>query len=458
MTISVASIIQQEDESHGWDNLAPVAGSWDNFFWDQGSDGVRWGRLVGKFTFLFEKIVWKFTNLTPTVPANAVIVSAVLRGTAIANSDAQVFITVIRSLATDGAWNVSSLVAWRSASALGPLAILNTDMDVAVLNAFLTTLVDTGITINRRWAVRDNGASRAVKAGQGVEIVTGGTIVFVDISLSRLGTVAVGNVWVEIYSQDANGLADVLQATSDTRPASAMLTSMSRHRFTFSGGELITVVAGQDIVVVLNGDYPASETENIGVGWSTGGYAPGTFQLFGTGVGFDEQNYPMQRNFRNILGTGFIIWFAPQFFTGVDYDTPSFAAMLQSHIQTSGYVEGDPLGFSVERSPFAFPEGTADRQWAGSTNPTFGPVRLIVDWREISPPATICLVARLTNKISLQARHDVKICLEARYTPKISTTAKHTTKISLVARHTPKISLVARYTPKISKEGRFNEC
>ena len=282
-------------------------------------------------------------------------------------------------LKPDGRWNPASASGWRDASPVGT----RTDADVAVLNIFATTLADTAIGGLVNWPLRSNAAGRYLRAGQGVEIVTGGTLGFVDISVRRTGAVATGNIWAEIYSQDANGLADTLLATSNVRAASAAPTTMGAFRFTFSGGAQIVLAAGQDIVVVLNGDYPVSATQNVGIGWNRAGYAPGTFQLDGTGVSFDDQNYPMQDSFRTIPASpGFIVWIAPTFFTGVDYDTPNFAALLQTLILGGSYSQGDPLGFGVSRSNFLFPGSTAQRQWAQFSHPTFGPVRLIVEWEE----------------------------------------------------------------------------
>lgn len=368
------------DETGGWDNLAPLAGSWRNLFWNQPTADVRWGVLVGKFTFNFERVVMKFTNLTPTIPPNATIVSAVLRGTAFATSDAQTFFTVIQALAPDGLWNLPSAgPLWRSCSAVG----LNTDMDVAVLGVFAGTLADTAVSTTHRWPIRNNGAGRYLKAGQGVRVVTAGTLGFVDISIRRTGAVGAGNIWAEVYSQDGAGLADTLLATSNTRAASAAPAVTAPFRFTFSGLDQIALAAGQDIVVVLNGDYPVSATQNIAAGWTRAGYGPGTFQLFGTGVSFDDQNYPMQESFRTALPSpGFVVWIAPKFFVGVDYDTPSLVGILQNHLLSGSYAQGDPLAFAVFRSAFLFPSGTAQRQWAQVGHATLSPVRLIVEWKE----------------------------------------------------------------------------
>ena len=382
MTISQANIIAAADETSGWDNLAPLAGTWRNIFWDSPTADDRWGRQAGKFTFDFEKVVFKFSNLTPTIPANAKIISAVLRGAASFTSDAQTFITLIQIHGKDGFWNPASAgPLWRSASAVGT----NADADVLVLNIATATLADTAVATDRNWEIRSNSAGRYLKAGQGVRIVTGGTLGFVDITLRRVGMVTPGFIWAEIYSQDSNGLADVLLATSNTRPATTAPTTPAPFRFTFSGGDQIILAAGQDIVVVLNGDYALSASQNIQMSWTRAGYTPGTFQLFGTGEVFDDQNYPVLDSFRTIVvspSTGFAVWIAPQFFIGVDYDTPDLSGLLQTHILLSDYVEGDPLAFSVFFTTFLFPAGTAQRAWAQFGHATLPSVRLEVEWRE----------------------------------------------------------------------------
>ena len=380
MTVSTASIVRVEDETYGWDNLAPTAGTWRQIFWPELTDtDMVWGKLFGKFLFDFETVVWKFSNMSPTIPPDAKIVSAILRGTSTANSTALTFFTVIQVRANDGLWNFASAgPLWRSASPLGT----NAQMDVHVLNVLgLTTLVDTAVSAHAFWAIRDNVVGRFDKIGQAVAIVTAGTLGFVDFTLDRTGAVAAGNVWCEVYSQDGNGLADTLLATSDTRPASAVPATPGVFRFAFSGGNQISLSVGQAIVVVLNGDYLVSATQNISSAWNR--KAGGPMQLFGTGVGFDDQNYPMQDSFRTIAPSpGFIIWVAPRFFTGVDYDTPSFGDLLQAFIRNGIYAQGDPFSVSVARSNLFFPTSTAQRKWANFAHATFQPVRLIVEWRK----------------------------------------------------------------------------
>jgi len=395
--ISTASVAQAIDETYGFDNLAPLAGTWRNISWPSNTPLV-WGRQAGKFTFDFEEVVFKFSNMTPAIPADAKIVSAILRGRATQTSTPATFFTVIQVNVNDGHWNLPSASGWRTASPVGTPS----EADVHVRNLGLGTIVDTAVAPTHPWAIRDNTASRYLRAGQGVEVAVAGTLGFVDITLNRLGAVGVGNVWCEVYSQDADGLADTLLATSTTRLASAVPAAAAPFRFTFPAPEQIALTLGQDIVVVLNGDYPVSATQNIAMWWTPTGGAHGAFQLDGTGIGLDDQNYPMQDSFRTIPTTaGFVVWVAPRFFVGVDYDTPSFAALLQAFLHSGSYTEGDPFAVSVARNLLFFPAGTADRRWANFAHASPS-VQLIVEWT-ILPDRLFLLSSRGTQRHNLKA-------------------------------------------------------
>jgi hypothetical protein len=389
--ISTASIVQAADETYGFDNLAPTAGSKRNTFWSVNSP-VVWGRQVGKFTFVFERIVFKFSNMVPTIPNNAEVLSAVLRGRATQTSTPALFFSGIAAMLPDGFWNPSSSgPRWRSASPTGALA----EADVHVLNTGLATLVDTAVTTTHNWGIRTN-ATRYLRIGQGVEIVTPGTLGFIDLSLVRTGA-PVGSVWCEVYSQDGDGLADTLLATSTVRSAAAVPGAIAPFRFTFPAGQQIALGAGQDIVAVLRGNYAISAVNYISMGWATTGGPHGDLQVFGTGVGFDDQNYPMHASYRTIpLVPGAAIWIAPAFTAGVDYDSINFASVLQSYLTSGSYSEGDPFGIALVWSPLFAPPGTADRRWANVDHATFPPVQLIVEWGD--RPARKYLLSSSTTK------------------------------------------------------------
>jgi hypothetical protein len=386
---SRASIARAIDETFGSDNLAPSIGSWRNDLWPVQTPLI-WGKSVGKFTLVYPSIAYKFTNISPTIPPEAKIVSAKLRGTATETSLSDGFITLLLVLSKDGIWNETSVGPnWRSTSDNLPI-----DADVRVLNTSFATLADTLITAQQlAWEIRSNAAGRYLKAGQGVQIVTAGILGYIDITMSRTGVAPAGNIWCEVYSQDGNGLADTLLATSDVRPASAVSTLVNGapFRFTFSGAQQISLSSGQDTVAVVNGDYPVG-TAFVKVHYMSGPvgpgqdlYTPGVFQLYGTGISLDDQNYPTREDFRSIPNAAntFSAWNTPQFIAGVDYDSEDFTGPLQQYFRSGNYAQGDPIAIGVFMFDFLFPPGNVNRKWANFGNPTYTtPTRLIVEWRK----------------------------------------------------------------------------
>lgn len=380
---STASILLSKEETFGFDNLAPTIGQFRQTFFDTDSS-VAWGKIVGKVTFKFERVVFKFSNMTPTIPPNAKILSCVLRGTPGATSDVQTFFTLIFPHAKDGFWNpVDSGRIWRRVG-----NSKNADMQVELFDGFLNTIVDTNQVTNQVWAIRDNSFGRYLRIGQGVTAEDTKFIAFCDIQLRRVGAVAVGNIWAEIYSQGVFGFAVNLLATSDVRPASAPGTTFSNFRFTFSGGNLYEVADGERVVVVLNGDYPLSSTNRIQVGWKhVGNYPIGFMQIDGTGVAFDDQNYGLHSDYRssiaNATAGSFIVWIAPQFILGVPVSTPDLSPLFQQVISSPTYSEGEAFSWAVAMSEFLFPSGvTAQRTWANALHATLPPVEMIVEWKE----------------------------------------------------------------------------
>jgi hypothetical protein len=379
LTTSTASIAAVWDETLGFDNLIPPNGWHRNAFWFQNTP-LAWGKNVLKFTFDYESIALKFTNMTPAIPKHAKVTNAILRGTAAA-AGTGAFYTFITILAKDGYWDQSPPTGpqWRGVGVDGNKPM---DADVHILNPALGTLADTncpgGLQV---WSIRTG--IRYLKVGQGVTIATAGNLGYIDIAMKRTATAPAGNVWCEVYGQDADGLADTLLATSDTRPVSDAPTTIAIFRFTFSGAQQISLSQNQDIVAVVNGDYTPG-ANNVQVMYNTSGdqYAPGFFQVYGQGWAFDDQNYPLQDDFRAIATTEKLIyWVAPNFVAGTDYDTPDISEPLQRYISSNDYSEGDPIGAAVWRSDLFFPPGDVYRQWANFAHATYDPVRLIVEWR-----------------------------------------------------------------------------
>ena len=391
-TISTASIVLAQDETFGTDNQAPLMTSWENSSFEVLSELI-WGRQVGKLTFDYDSVAFKFTNLAPTIPVGAKIVSAYLRMTATATSTTAVWFSPIIVHGKDGLWDPAGTgPQWRNAA-----TNITADCDTVVLNTSAAILVDTGVPGSTiRWKIRDNFFSRSLKAGQGVTIGAAGTLGYIDFGMGRSASAPPGNVWIEVYAQDANGLATgSILATSNTRPTTDVSTNAASPllRFTFSGGDQISLANGQKIVAVVNGDWSVLHGGWVAVRWMAGGaghgdfYAPGVFQIYGSGIALDNQNYPMQEDYMTIptAGTGgtFVVWVAPRFIAGFQYNSEDFAGPLQTYITGGSYVQGDPFCVQIFRNNLFFPAGDATRRIAQVGNATYTtPTRLIVEWRE----------------------------------------------------------------------------
>jgi hypothetical protein len=383
---SIAEINRTVDETFGSDTLAPSAGSWRNDLWSNAAAWLEWGKRVGKLGIDFPTIAFKFRNMSPTIPADAKIVSAFLRGTSVFNSGVDTFFSAIRVHHKDGWWDpVTSPQQWRNTSDW-----LNADAGCKVYDTGIVLIADTtvpGITI--RWELRSNAAGRYLKIGQGVTITAAGNLGFVDMNLSRTAAIPAGNVWCEIYAQggvDGRLPTGPLLAISNVAAAGTVGTAVSGlpvFRFTFSGGNQIPLTLNQKIVCVLNGDYPVGPA-NVRWHWTDANiYPPGDMSIFGTGTSLDDQNYPMRQDFQSIPGyADFGLWVTPRMFNGVEYDTPEIAGPLQQHLRSGTYAEGDPICCTVNRLLQFLPETDVSRRWAQYANGTYPATRLLVTWRK----------------------------------------------------------------------------
>jgi hypothetical protein len=383
---SIATINRTIDETFGSDTPAPAAGSWRNDLWSNAATWLEWGRRTGKLGIDFPAIAFKFRNMSPTIPPQAKILNAIVRGTSTFNSAAETFFTIVTVNAKDGWWDPepSSPQQWRSTSDW-----LKADFDTQVYSTGLLLLADTlvpGITI--RWELRSNAAGRYLQLGQGIVITTAANLGFVDMLLSRTAAVPAGNIWCEIYAMNIFTKLPIggILATSTVRPASAVVIGVpgAVFRFTFPAGQQIPLTANQQIVCVLNGDYPVG-IANVRWHWDDRTrYPPAHALLFGTGTSMDDQNYPMRQDFQSIpnAGSDFAAWVTPQMFTGVEYDTPDISGPVKQYLIGGTYAEGDPFCVLLSRSEIFLPPGDASRRWSQFGHATYTPTRLIVQWRK----------------------------------------------------------------------------
>jgi hypothetical protein len=383
---STAEINRTIDETFGSDTPAPAAGSWRNTEWSNAAAWLEWGRRVGKLGIDFPTIAYKFRNMAPAIPPGATIVDAVLRGTSVHNSGVDTFISLILVCAKDGWWDpATSPTQWRSTSDW-----LKADAGMQVYSTGVVLLADTlvpGITI--RWELRGNVAGRGMQLGQGAVITAAANLGFVDMHLSRTAAVPAGNIWCEIYAMNIFTKLPTgpMLAISNVAAAGTVGTALSGlppFRFTFSGGNQIPLAANQQIVCVLNGDYPVGAAR---VSWHWDDrtrYPPAHFLVYGTGTSMDDQNYPMRQDFQSIPNSGslFTGWTTPQMFNGVEYDTPDIGPSVNQYINGGSYNLGDPICVTLNRSTAFLPTTDVSRRWAQFGHASYPATRLIVRWKE----------------------------------------------------------------------------
>ena len=116
------------------------------------------------------------------------------------------------------------------------------------------------------------------KVSQGFKISYNGYCNQATLYLSRTGTIASGNVWAEIWSDDGTGKPNaIIGSASGTMAASSVSaqTTFTLYNFTFSSPSLLT--AGVQYHLVFNGDYLVSTLLYVSWGMKnpTGGYGNG---------------------------------------------------------------------------------------------------------------------------------------------------------------------------------------
>lgn len=351
---STATVAQSEDDTI-WDTRAS---NFRNISWSAVADGrLRWGvqgNKAGDIDWI--GMALRFTNLSPTIPPNSKIVSAVIKGTAAA-AQAGALSTVIEILAQDGLWNVTPTAPqqWRNIDN----GVHHGDFRVVVKDSGPTTLTTSNIGSgnNFEWELRKVvSPGRYERLGQSMEIETAGTLDTIDIQIGKVGS-PTGLIWLEIYDQDGSGFPDTLLATSDTVDVSTISATTGVHTFAFSGGDQYVFSLAEQFVVVIRGDWTINDTDYIVCRYklptaTQGGYTLGNAMTFGIGAGFDDQNYPTDLELFGIAlahPSVFVPWSPPTFAAGVEYTTSDIANLVQAYVNLPAYSEGDPFAAQITR-------------------------------------------------------------------------------------------------------------
>lgn len=348
---STGAVARIEDDVHGSSTFFYRNNEWNSPFHRWGNPGGKGGLYLHSF--------WKFILDIPIAPFTKII-SAKVRGVA-ESSEVGNFFTIIQATIPDGGWELLAPVAqWRRKSQ----PPLNSDFRLRVQDTGGGDILNFVLAFSGGgWEMRANlNPGRFDRLGQGFEAQASGPLGFVTFKLGRTAVAPVGNVWAEMYTRDADGLADALIATSNTRAASQVSTAFAfaDFIFTFPVGQQPTLTDGVGYVAVLRGDYPITESEFVSARWegATAGISSGWPQVFGFGIGFDDSHYPMDENFRNIPRyPPLVVWVAPPFTAGVSYDTPDLTIMIQNVVDQAVYSSGDAFGIAIVAATFLLDAG-----------------------------------------------------------------------------------------------------
>ena len=284
------------------------------------------------------------------VPVGSTINSSSIEVEQISTIAAGSMAATVNLIAKDGIWNATNTPdEWQ-----GPSISIN-DWHVELLDV-ATQLVITGAAANARAfgpiLEGDNGEGLK-RVGQGVEITVAGDITIARVALGGSFVPGVGDVWVEIYS-DNGGLPDTLLGTSATRPIADIdpkLWAQVRptYDFAFTGGDVVTVAINDLVHTVMRTDHVGGT--GIHLGTSNYNYAPGDLSAFGESMdgGYTQQDYMTTDDLDAIpfIG-GTVLWSIP--ITLGLKTTPDLSALIQAYIDSVGYAASDPIGFKLGRN------------------------------------------------------------------------------------------------------------
>jgi len=290
-------------------------------------------------------------DVSPIIPAGAAIVSASVSGAAASNTGFPqngTLTLLISAMLPDGRWNIlaGTPEQWRRTYP----STLPINASVEIKDTSGATIATTGVVsgFNNPVDLRKySDVLRNQKFGQILIVTSPKRLASAIFELKKFGAPA-GSIWAEVW-QVAGGLPDRLLATSDVRDVSTISATKSFQTFSFSGPDRLQTFLGQNIAVVLAGDWPESLSSYVSLYYGGGSYA-GEVVSFGEGGGFDSSHYIAAQEVLDIEKVpGVVVWSPPTFVENTIYSTPDLASIIQGVVSDPSYVEGSPFGIAIER-------------------------------------------------------------------------------------------------------------
>lgn len=385
MTASAATVARSEDDTEF--RLNGTLPDSTHFSWFPGVDR----HLIGVQDLKAPDVEhpgasFRFTNMAPSIPKNAVIISAALSGgAALPNLGNGALTIIVEVVEKDTLWDASpnSAAQWIS----GDHAIYKRDMGVVVRDGGAIILADTGVPLTgfnagllsiRRFGSPD----RSTRMAQRVVITTAGTLATATVTLQKLG-LPTGNIFLEVFDV-AGGLPGSLLATSDNADVSTLLTAPgSEFSFTFSGGDAIALALSDDRFWSVGGDWAINGVDFVTARVGTTDYTSGYFATFGEGLGLDSQHYPMAQMPLDLpTVAGSVTWPTTVWAENSTQTTPDLAALIQTYVNAATYVEGDPFLVRLRRLSGAQKHNRGFKSFDSPDTPGLAQlVTLDIEWR-----------------------------------------------------------------------------
>lgn len=357
------------------------------------------------------------TKFTPNLPKRAEIISATIDLTSVDTRSGSVPININAS--RSGAHKFPSFgPAWRS----------------EIWGRFKALVKDTGGGTLINTVPGNPGLQRLLKEtttkrlrlGQVIVPTASGTLGSIDIRGSRTGIPAPsGNVFLQIVASDPDG---PVLAQSDNVLAASFPTTLGIVSFPFSGANQIVLQAGVTYHIIMDATYPAGTGQNVLWNQLSQFFSVGGARHYGTGLDWDNQNYPGQADAYleatggTSLGTD-IFWLLPAFLTGVAYTTPELKTLFQEIVDNPTYDSGDGISIAFKAA-----SAPSQRRVAAYDHATLAPPTLVIEW----VPGTFDHIpgdGRITQRISDKGIVTQRISDKGIVTQRIAASAPVTQRI-----------------------------
>ena len=332
---------------------------------------------------------WVFD--TPDLPHNAKITSAsfwVQYGNAKAGN---AFDQVFRTL-KPGRWSKESVTGWTGIANWDARIIVYDSVPAAQITTTTVGQLNTFLRHRPPYNVVWGGGFERI--GQTFLVTTDPSFVLssIDWHLRKVGVPA-GDLWLDLYQITfleggaETGNPGTLIATSDKVAVGSLVANPGADvNFNFPTTPTLNNSTAYEAVLV--GDTPKGGGANyIGVNFSTGNpYNLGNCETYGTGYGFDRQNYPTDWSLwtiprsstrRKTPANAYGAAGATQEFTDAGGSDGEFKTIVQEAVNRAEYKDDHTIGLIWDPEP-----GVAGDLWypAAYDNATYAPAELRITY------------------------------------------------------------------------------